>query len=161
LTQLILRLESLHAGTDEPSALPVVDLGIPGRPPAASTPLSRWSVAVAATHDPCLVLDPQGQVLSLSASAADLLGCADVGVIGRPLLDVIDLIDFETGTSHPDYALRIAPLAVLHAAGGLMRSLLRVRRRGSPLTLDACAAPLHDAAGRTVGSLTFLAPVRG
>jgi hypothetical protein len=42
-----------------------------------------------------------------------------------------------------------------------MRSLIRVRRHGDPLTLDASSAPLHDPHGRTIGSLTFFSPVRG
>jgi hypothetical protein len=29
------------------------------------------------------------------------------------------------------------------------------------VTIDASAAPLHDAHGEVLGSLTFLAPVRG
>lgn len=163
MTKLILRLERLDDAVGVPAAARhVVDLGDHNRAPAASTPLARWIATVAAAHDPCMVLDGEGQVLSVSSSGADLLGCSDAGVIGRQLLDVIDLVDFDTGTSSPDYAARIAPLAVLTAGSGLMRSLLRVRHSdGSRLTVDASAAPIHDARGETVGSFTFLAPVRG
>lgn len=159
MAKLILRLQRLDG--DEQPARHVVDLGDHGRPPTATTPLARWSASVAAAHDPCLVLDAQGRVLSLSASGAELLGCSDVGVIGRLLLDVVDLVDFETGASKPDYAGRVAPLATLAQGNGLMRSLLRVRHHdGTWLTLDASAAPLHDAHGQTIGSLTFLASIR-
>ena len=162
MSKLIMRLEKLP-GTDVPTgARHVVDLGDHVRAPAASTPLARWSASVAAAHDPCLVVDVQGQVLSLSASAAELLGCSDAGVIGRPLVDVVDLVDFETGASRPDYASRIAPIAVLAHGNGLMRSLLRVRHRdGSRVTIDASSAPLHDVRGDIIGSLSFLAAVRG
>jgi PAS domain-containing protein len=160
--KLILRLEPLAGADAAPRSRHVVDLGDRGRAPAASTPLARWSASVAAAHDPCLVVDAQGQVLSLSASAAELLGCSDAGVIGRRLVDVVDLIDFETGASGPDYTSRIAPIAVLANGNGLMRSLLRVRQRdGGRLTIDASAAPLHDAQGEIIGSLSFLAAVRG
>jgi hypothetical protein len=75
---------------------------------------------------------------------------------------VLDLVDFDTGASRPDYAPRIAPLAVLSPGSGLMRSLLRVRHKdGTRLTVDASSAPLHDARGTTIASVTFLAPVRG
>jgi PAS domain S-box-containing protein len=170
MPKLILRLERLPAPAAEPPPAPadddplrhVVDLGDHLRAPAASTPLARWSAAVAAAHDPCLLVDAEGQVLSLSASAADLLGCSDAGVIGRRLTDVIDLVDFETGASAPDYASRIAPLAVLGNGTGLMRSLLRVRHGdGSRVTIDASSAPLHDVRGDVIGSLTFCAAVRG
>lgn len=162
MPKLILRLEPLAGSEPAAPSRHVVDLGDHGRAPAASTPLARWSASVAAAHDPCLVVDVQAQVLSLSASAAELLGCSDAGVIGRRLLDVVELVDFETGASAPDYASRIAPLAVLTNSSGLMRSLLRVRHGdGSRLTIDASSAPLHDVRGEVIGSLTFLAPVRG
>jgi PAS domain S-box-containing protein len=171
VTKLILRLERLH-GADVMSTAPaprsaasghhVVDLGDHGRAPVASTPLARWIATAAAAHDPCLVLDTGGHILSVSTRGAELLGCSDVAVIGRRLLEVIDLVDFETGGSRPDYAARIAPVAVLSPGHGLMRSLLRVRQSdGSRQTVDASAAPIHDAHGDTVGSFTFLAPVGG
>lgn len=171
MTKLILRLERLAddaadgsaAGLDgagEP-ALHVVDLGDHARAPVASTPLARWIATVAAAHDPCLVLDPDAQVLSMSVSAAELLGCTE-GVIGRRLLDVVEVIDFDTGRPAPDYAHRIAPVAVLNTGTGLMRSLMRIRQRdGMSVTVDAAAAPIHDATGTTVGSFTFFASVRG
>ena len=171
MTKLVLRLERLSDDAADGSApaldgaqeraLHVVDLGDHGRAPIASTPLARWIATVAAAHDPCLVLDPDGQVLSMSVSAAELLGCTE-GVIGRRLLDVVEIIDFETGRAAPDYAHRVAPLAVLTTGTGLMRSLMRVRQRdGVSVTVDAAAAPVHDATGATVGSFTFFASVRG
>jgi PAS domain-containing protein len=171
VTKIILRLERLAdaaANGSGDSALEpagpsrhVVDLGDHSRAPAASTPLARWIATVAAAHDPCLVLDPDGQVVSMSVSAAELLGCTE-GVIGRSLLDVVDIVDFETGRSAPDYAPRIAPIAVLGAGSGLMRSLMRTRQRDAiTVTVDASSAPIHDATGNTVGSFTFFAPVRG
>jgi len=97
----------------------------------------------------------------MSVSAAELLGCTE-GVIGRRLLDVVEVIDFDTGRPAPDYTHRIAPVAVLNTGNGLMRSLMRIRQRdGMAVTVDAAAAPIHDATGTTVGSFTFFAPVRG
>lgn len=173
MPKLILRLEPLPAA-DPPSANSVssssssspnrhvVDLGDNGRAPVASTPLGRWSASVAAAHDPAMVLDAEGQVLSISASAAELLGCSDAGVIGRRLLDVIQLVDFETGAPQPDYASRIAPIAVLTTGNGLTRSLVRVAHSdASRVTIDVSAAPLHDVRGQVIGSIAFLAAVRG
>jgi PAS domain-containing protein len=164
LTKLIFRLEPLQAaqGSSPAPARHVVDLGEHARQGGTTSPLARWIATVAAAHDACLVLDPDAQIASISAAAAELLGCGDTAVVGRALLDVIELVDFETGGSRPDYAPRIAPVAVLAAGSGLMRSLIRLRRSdGGRLTIDASAAPIHDARGETVGSFTFLAPVRG
>lgn len=121
--------------------------------------LSRWSAAVAAAHDACFVLDPTGAVVSVSVDAVALLGCGDETVIGRHILDVINLIDLDSGTAHPEYASRITPLVVL-GGSGLARSLMRVRRAdGSIVTLDSASSPIHDAAGQLIGSLTFIAQI--
>lgn len=168
MAKLILRLEPLAEATNGSSALAhVVDLGDRSRSEQARTgsaasPLARWIATVAAAHDACLVLDPDGRIASLSSAGADVLGCSQGGVIGRRLLDVVELLDFETGQVRPDYSARIAPLGVLQSGTGLMRSLLRLRHPdGAAVTVDASAAPLHDARGTTVGSVTFLAPLRG
>lgn len=169
MSSLILRLERL-APDDAPmtdptfaedasppmSSRPLVDLASGG---STETALGRWSAAAAAAQDGCLVLDPDGQIVSLSATAAELLDCSDGGVIGRRLIDVATLIDFDTGELSPDYAERVPPLAALNT-GNIARSLIRVRHRDdSPVTLDVCGVPLHDAAGRIVGSLSFVNPL--
>ena len=166
MAKLLFRLHSLPKGTLSDSATPrhVVDLGEHERPVATPTPttLARWSRVTATSHDPCLLLDAQGRVVSISPSAGALLGCGSDGIIGRQLLPLLDLLDFDTGASSPDYALRVAPLAVLKDGAGLVRSLLRVRHTdGQVHTLDAAGAPLHDAAGNLVGSLTLFAALGG
>jgi PAS domain-containing protein len=159
MVELVFRLHPLPSARPEvvPPPRHVVDLGHHGRPASTPTPLARWSVVVATAHDPCLLLDPHGRVVSLSSSAGELLGCGIDAVAGRPLLALIDLVDFDTGASAPDYAERVAPLAVLRDGVGLVRSLLRVRHSDGVRTIDAAGSPLHDADGRLIGSLTLLA----
>jgi PAS domain S-box-containing protein len=137
----------------------VVDVASPERLSTA-TPLSRWSAAVAAAHDACFVLDLNGVVISISVAAVELLGCGDVAIIGRHILEVINLVDLETGAPHPDYAPRITPLVVLDGPG-LGRSLMRVRHEdGAVVTLDTSSAPIHDVNGHLLGSVSFLAPIQ-
>lgn len=167
MPSLILRLEPLPddlegstlprpGSPDAANAAPVVDIAEHERL-AAATPLSRWSAAVAAAQDACLVVDQTGSIVSISAAAAELLGCSDAAVIGRGLLDVVQVVDLETGAPRPEYATRITPLAVLHGPG-LMRSLMRVRHYDDTLlTLDTMSAPIHDAAGHPIGSISYLA----
>jgi PAS domain S-box-containing protein len=167
---LILRLESLDdddvaADSDSDSDAPV-DRGNSGVPsqvdldistPAASHSLAHWQAAAESSNDACLVLDARGAVVSASPAAIEALGAAGRPVRGRRLLDVIDVVDLDTGASHPDYAVRITPLATL-GGRGLMRSLMRLRTPdGSLVTLDSTSAPLHDADGATIGSISFFA----
>ena len=161
MAKLVLRLQALPTGTVADAAAPrhVVDLVQPRAAPTPTpTTLARWSRVTATSHDPCLLLDDQGRVVSVSTTAGQLLGCGNDGVVGRHLLPLLHLLDFDTGASAPDYAHRVAPLAVLEEGAGLVRSLLRVRHPdGQVRTLDAAAAPLHDGEGRLVGSLTLFA----
>jgi PAS domain S-box-containing protein len=136
----------------------VVDVAAPERLTVA-TPLTRWSAAVAASHDACFVLDTNGILISVSVAATELLGCGELSVIGRHILDVITLVDLDSGGPDPDYAHRITALAVLESPG-LSRSLMRVRHDDASLvTLDTTSAPVHDVTGYPLGSVTFLAPI--
>lgn len=148
MSSLILRLERLPRQA--------VDVDVARHTATDPAPLSRWSAAAAAAQDACVVLDPGGRVVSLSAAAGALLDCSGAGVIGRRLADIVTLIDLDTGEADPDYAERIPPLAAL--AGGNSRSLIRVRHSDDgTLSLDVVSVPLHDALGQVVGSLSFLA----
>ena len=160
MPKLVLRLHALPKGsiTENGSPRHVVDLGGRARPAPTPTPLARWAGVVAASHDPCLVLDTHGRVVSISLPAGALLGCGTEGVAGRPFLTLVDLVDFHTGESKPEYAERVAPLAVLQEGIGLVRSLLRLRLPdGRVRTLDVAGSALHDSAGGTVGSLALFA----
>jgi hypothetical protein len=95
----------------------------------------------------------------VSVAAIELLGFGDTTVIGRHVLDVVNLVDLESGAAQPEYAPRITPLVVLESPG-LARSLMRVRHEdGAVVTLDTSSAPIHDAAGLLLGSMTFISPI--
>jgi PAS domain S-box-containing protein len=124
----------------------------------AVSPLARWGSAVAGARDACLVLDQSGAVVSTSIAAAELLGQRAEFMVGRPLLSVINLVDFETGEPSPDYAPRIPPLRVLKAPT-LLRGLLRIAHDGRRITIDAISAPLRAADDTVTGSISFLASI--
>jgi PAS domain S-box-containing protein len=167
---LILRLESLDddaAADSDSGSDTAIDRGnseAPGQidvdssaPAVGAHSLAFWQAAAESSNDACLVLDARGAVVSASPAAIEALGAAGQPVRGRRLLDVIDVVDLDTGASHPDYAVRITPLATL-GGRGLMRSLMRLRTPdGSLVTLDSTSAPLHDADGATIGSISFFA----
>jgi PAS domain S-box-containing protein len=160
----VVRLPDVGAGSSTtqatPPALTQRALGVaPASPLTGSMSLNRWSAAVAAAHDGCFVLDVDGKVLSVSVAGVELLGSGDGTIIGRHILEVVNLVDLETGAINPEYAPRITPLVALESPG-LARSLMRVRHDdGSVVTLDTSSAPIHDAAGNLLGSMTFLAPI--
>lgn len=173
VSQIVLRLSPLPRGGaqvdagDDPPDPPVATaqadapIGPPAHslPPGTPTSLAHWAATIAAAHDACLLVDSRGSVVSVSVSGATALGCVAADAVGHPLLDVIKLVDFETGDSHPDYAPRIPPLGALKFVT-LVRGLLRVRQPDDRLvTLDAVAAPLRDEAGEVVGSIAFLSAV--
>jgi PAS domain-containing protein len=133
----------------------------PPTPEVASggSDLSRWSVAIASAFDGCFLVDTEGILLSISVAAVALLGVGDAAVVGRHLLELLRLVDFETGAEAPDYATRIPALVVLDGPG-LARSMMRLRHdSGAVVTLDSSAAPIHDSGGQLLGSVTFLAPI--
>jgi PAS domain-containing protein len=127
----------------------------PGR---ATSSLARWGTAAAGATEPVLVLDATGCVISVSAAAVALLGPSYDALLRRPLADQLTLVDFETGAQHPDYAPRIPPLLVLRS-GSLLRGLMRLDRPAGRITLDVISAPLREADGTVVGSLSFLAAI--
>lgn len=117
-----------------------------------------WAEAAASSADLVLVLDATGRVLTLSAAAAELIGVVGPDeVVGRHLLDVLDLVDFNpTPGDASMYADRIPPLLAI-ASNALSRGLLRVRTGEHTVTVDAVAAPVHDGSGALVGAVAFLA----
>ena len=119
---------------------------------------ANWARVAAGSADLVIALDAGGRVLAASAAAADLVVSSGADrVVGRHLLDVLDLVDFNpTPGDASMYADRIPPLLAL-ASNALSRGLLRVRTPRGTVTLDAVAAPVHDAGGALVGAVAFLA----
>jgi hypothetical protein len=128
------------------------------RRPSARSSLGRWAKAVADAVESSLVINAGSVVVALSPACQEMLGL-DRPAIGRPLLEVLRLLDF----SNPGGALsqgevrKIPPLLALDS-GQLARGLIRVQCREGPCTVDAIATPVRDSAGK-VGSLTFFCPV--
>jgi PAS domain-containing protein len=132
------------------------------RPSAELAPLREtlraWVTVVTTSADACIVLDREGRVAGLSAAAAALVSEDAIQVVGRRLVgDVFVVVDFSSAAEPMGDHVVIPPTQAIEA-GVLSRGLMRLRRvDGVTVTIDAVAAPLHDAAGEIIGSLTFLA----
>jgi hypothetical protein len=120
--------------------------------------LERWSRAVAAAQEPCLIIDAMSEIIAVSTSACELLGFpGQAAVVGRHLFGgILRLLDF-TSVPSPlaDGELEKIPPVLAFNSHRLARGLIRVRSGGVVRTIDAVATPLLDR-DKVVGSLTFL-----
>jgi PAS domain-containing protein len=132
------------------------------RPSAELAPLREtlraWVTVVTSSADACIVLDCEGRVAGLSASAAALVSEEPNQIVGRRLVgDVFVVVDFSSA-AEPIGEHAIVPPTQAIESGVLSRGLMRLRRTdGVTVTIDAVAAPLHDPDGDIIGSLTFFA----
>lgn len=122
--------------------------------------LGHWVAAARVSLDACLVVDAGGTVAGLSPTAAEMLGTAAAGLVGRPLDDVLNLIDFTDGAQEARGAARRIPPLIAVRENSLSRGMMRVRLPdGGRRMLDAVAAPIHDNDRRPIGAVSFLASV--
>jgi len=137
--------------------IPLVHRPSPELAPLRET-LRAWVSVVASSADACLVLDGDGRVAGLSASAAALVNEDATNIVGRRLVgDVFVIVDFSSAAEPiGDHAI-VPPTQALHS-DVLSRGLVRLRRADDvTMTIDAIAAPLHAHDGSLIGSLTFFA----
>ncbi|GAA2518274.1 PAS domain-containing protein [Pilimelia columellifera] len=123
--------------------------------------LRRWSDAVTAAEEPCLVLDAQGRIVAASTSCCQLLGLGHAeATAGRPLLDgVLRLVDFTAARNGlPDADIDAIPPLLALTSGRQARGLMRVHDGEYDVTVDGIAVPLREAGG-VVGSLTFFSAI--
>lgn len=130
--------------------------------PFDGDPLTRWAVATAAAFEPCVLIDAAGVVVAASRASGQLLAVGTDDAVGRGLVgEALHLLDFNRVSGElPEWELEKIPPLLALTTGGLARGLLRVRGAdGQPTTVDAISTPVRDAETRTIGSLTFFAPV--
>lgn len=122
-------------------------------------PVARWAAVARNATDPCLVLDLDGRVAAMSPPAASLFG-QPPDRCGSRLDEIMILLDFsDSARLAPPTGQRVPPIVAVQE-NQLSRGVLRVRGAdGRPMMLDSVATPLHDAAARVVGALTFFAAV--
>jgi hypothetical protein len=134
---------------------------VPARDSQPEDSLERWSRAVAAAWEPCLIIDAMSEIIAVSTSACELLGFpGQAAVVGRHLFGgILRLLDFTSVPSPlPDGELEKIPPVLAFNSHRLARGLMRVRSSGVVRTIDAVATPLLDR-DKVVGSLTFLTQI--
>ncbi|MDQ0367675.1 PAS domain-containing protein [Catenuloplanes indicus] len=145
-----------------------IELSLSGHqfaPPVTAHPsgMAGWAAVAASATEHCLVIDTDLAIVAASPSCCALLGMGDpLEVVGRPLLDVLRLIDFtanRNALTESDID-KIPPLLAV-TSGRLARGLMRVdgaAEPGTDETVDGIATPLFEDKAVS-GSLTFFAQI--
>jgi len=110
--------------------------------------VAAWTRRVSEAQETCLVLNERGRVVALSTGCALSLNLDPTTCIGKPLLDLVVLVDFsQTGVPVDDPDVQLPPLKALRS-GSLARGLIRLRLgRGVLVTYDVVGVPLAGGAG--------------
>lgn len=139
-----------------------ISLRSSGRPSAATSadPVQEWTRSVSTAASPVLLTDADCAIIAISRSAAELLGTKVTRAMGRGLLDLITLVDFHSGVSTMEYAVRIPPTLAARE-GMISRGLFRISTDRGPVTIDAVAAPVYDEEHELAGAICFMADLAG
>ena len=110
---------------------------------------SEWlRVTLGSIGDAVLTTDTEGRILSLNRVAESLCGWTEEEARGRPLPEVIRLVNDETGEPVENPARRALQEG---AVVGLANQTLIVARDGTKTPIDDSVAPIRDEAGRVHG----------
>ena len=98
-----------------------------------------------------IATDPNGRLTYLNAAAAELVGCRPDDAIGRPVRDVLRLVDHE--------GRRVPTTPLDHALGGAEATSDRhwlQAGSGDPVPVVAVASPIDDGEGNLDGAVLLL-----
>jgi PAS domain S-box-containing protein len=108
----------------------------------------RWRVTLASIGDAVLATDAQGHVTFANVVALKLLGRAEAGVMGRPLVHVFNIVNEHTRATVGNPVDRVLRDGVIV---GLANHTLLIRPDGSEVPIDDSAAPIFDHEGHLIG----------
>jgi len=110
----------------------------------------RAQVTLNSIGDAVISTDVTGHVTYLNAVAESMTGWSRLEASGRPLEDVLRIID---GDSR-EPALNPLAMAILHNKSvGLSANCVLIRRDGYESAIEDTAAPIHDARGQVTGAV--------
>jgi diguanylate cyclase (GGDEF)-like protein/PAS domain S-box-containing protein len=110
----------------------------------------RAQVTLNSLGDAVISTDLAGNVTYLNAMAEGMTGWSRQEAFGRPLQEVLEIIDGESR----EPALNPLAMAVLHNKSvGLSANCVLIRRDGHESAIEDTAAPIHDRRGRVTGAV--------
>jgi diguanylate cyclase (GGDEF)-like protein/PAS domain S-box-containing protein len=110
----------------------------------------RAQVTLNSIGDAVISTDISGNVTFLNPIAQTLTGWGATEAIGRPIDEVLRIIDIAHGR------IRVSPMAVVidtNLAAKLPAGCKLIRRDGVELAIQDSAAPIHDRRGRVTGAV--------
>lgn len=118
--------------------------------------IAAWADRVTEAQETALLLNERGRVVAISTGAALALNLDLSSCVGKPLLDLVVVVDFSaTGVPVDDPDVQLPPLKALRSLT-MARGLVRLRLgRGVLTTYDCVGVPLAGGAG----ALAFFAEV--
>ena len=108
----------------------------------------RLAVTLASIGDAVLTTDQEGRVTGLNAVAETLTGWPAREAMGRPVHEVLVLVDEASRAPAPNPVQRVLRDGVV---AGLAAQTLLVSRDGRSIPIDDSAAPIRTDDGRTTG----------
>lgn len=134
----------------------LLDAALPDtRSPLEVNDLAR--VTLDSIADAVISTDAAGRVVYMNSTGVDMTGWTLKQAYGRPLAEVLMVVDASTGQSVADPALcAIAQDSVV----SLPLNCILVRRDGSEVEIEDSVAPIHDRQGRLVGAVIIFRDAR-
>ena len=110
----------------------------------------RVEVTLHSIGDGVLAIDTNGRITYLNPIAEDMCGWRADEALGRPVGEVLRIVDQQTDEERPNPLL----LAALeNRTVGMTSNSALVRRDGYRAPIEDSAAPIHDHDGRVIGSV--------
>jgi len=141
----------------EHAVVAIVDLTELKRAEAAlAAEKERLTVTLRAMSEGVITADLQGVVQFMNRAAEDLTDRKGDAAIGRPLEEVLHLMSERSGQAVTLPAARVISEG---ATVELQPRTLLVRPEGSSFLVEGCCAPIHEAGGLLVGTVTVVRDV--
>ena len=118
----------------------------PGLP--ASTVMTWYQVTLSAIGDAVLTTDPEGRVTYMNPVAESLTGWVAAEAHGRPLEDVLRILNEETRKVVEQPIRKVIETGLVR---GMANHTLLIAKDGTERPIDDSAAPVRDAAGTLIG----------
>jgi diguanylate cyclase (GGDEF)-like protein/PAS domain S-box-containing protein len=110
----------------------------------------RAQVTLNSIGDAVVCTDAAGNISFLNAAAESMTGWARQEAVGRPMAEVVRMVDATSGETTPNPMARAVGL---DRAVHLPSNVVLVRRDGVQIPIEDSVAPIHDRNGRGAGAV--------